>query len=84
MTTRRARRKQPEGQSPKLSGRKALIRAVLELPCDPRDVFLLHRMARLTYEEIGARLNMGPDAVQTNLAEALVLLGQALAGKGSD
>lgn len=58
----------------KADKKRALVRAILRLPPDPRDVFLLHRMAGMSYEEIGQRLDMAPDAVRTNLAEALVLL----------
>lgn len=54
--------------------KRALVQAILRLPPDPRDAFLLHRMAGMSYEEIGLRLDMAPDAVKTNLAEALVLI----------
>lgn len=50
------------------------MRAILRLPPDPRDVFLLHRMAGMSYEEIGMRLDIAPEVVQTKLAGALVSL----------
>lgn len=58
----------------KADKKRALVRAILRLPPDPRDVFLLHRMAGMSYHEIGLHLNMVPEAVRTNLVEALVLL----------
>lgn len=53
---------------------RALVQAILRLPPVPRDVFLLHRMAGMSYEEIGLHLDMAPDIVRTNLAGALVSL----------
>lgn len=52
----------------------ALVRAILRLPPDPRDVFLLHRMAGMSYEDIGLRLDMAPDVARTNLAAAMAVL----------
>ena len=69
----RRRQSRPE----KADKKRALVRAILRLPPDPRDVFLLHRMAGMSYEEIGQCLDMAPDAVRTNLVEALVLLACA-------
>ena len=58
--------------------RQGLVRAILKLPRDPRDVFLLHRMAGMTYSEIGLHLGMTPKAVETSLAAALVRLTRAV------
>ena len=58
--------------------RQVLVRAILKLPRDPRDVFLLHRMAGMTYSEIGLHLGMTPEAVETSLAAALVRLMRAV------
>tara|TARA_R110002051_G_scaffold178085_2_gene247909 strand:+ start:12962 stop:13234 length:273 start_codon:yes stop_codon:yes gene_type:complete len=55
-----------------------LARAILKLPRDLRDVFLLHRMAGMTYIEIGLHLGMTPKAVETSLAAALLRLMRAL------
>lgn len=55
---------------------RALVRAILRLPSYPRDILLLHRRSGLSYEEIGQHLDMAPEAVQTNLVEALVVLVQ--------
>lgn len=60
----RRRRRQPDEQ-------RILAKAILRLPADLRDVFLLHRMAGLSYEQIGEHLGMERDAVQARLAEAL-------------
>lgn len=54
--------------------RRDLIKAILRLPMQLRDVFLLHRMAGMPYGEIGMRLGMEPEAVEAALAEALVRL----------
>lgn len=58
--------------------RQVLIRAILKLPIRLRDVFLLHRMAGMTYSEIGLHLGMTPKAVETSLAAALVRLTRAV------
>lgn len=54
--------------------KRVLVKEILRLPVDLRDVFLLHRMAGLSYEQIGEHLNVGRDVVEARLAEALVLL----------
>lgn len=59
--------------------RQVLVRAILKLPLDMRDVFLLHRMAGMTYAEIGLHLGTTPKAVETALAAALVRLMRAVA-----
>ena len=56
-----------------------LVRAILKLPTRLRDVFLLNRMAGLTYSEIGLHLGIDPKAVETSLAAALVRLMRAVA-----
>ena len=66
----RRRRRQPDEK-------RILVRAILRLPADLRDVFLLHRMARLSYEQIGEHLGMERDAVQARLAEALAWIVRA-------
>lgn len=57
--------------------RQVLVRAILRLPTCLRDVFVLHRMAGMTYSEIGLHLGMTPEAVETSLAAALVRLTRA-------
>jgi DNA-directed RNA polymerase specialized sigma24 family protein len=57
---------------------RSLVRAVIRLPTNLRDVFLLHRMAGMTYDEIGARLGLDTEKVQARLASALIRLGRAL------
>ena len=57
--------------------KSALAKAILQLPADLRDVFLLHRMAGLSYEEIGKQLGIERDVVQAYLAEALARIIRA-------
>lgn len=59
-------------------GKRILVKAVLRLPTDLRDVLLLHRMAGLSCEQIGAHLGMETGVVQAHLAEALAQLIQAI------
>lgn len=58
--------------------RQVLVRAILKLPTRLRDVFLLHRMAGMSYSDIGLHLGMTPKAVETSLAAALVRLMRAV------
>lgn len=66
----RRRKRQPDEK-------RILVKAILRLPADLRDVFLLHRMAGLSYEQIGEHLGMERDAVQARLAEALAWIVRA-------
>lgn len=58
--------------------REVLVRAILKLPPRLRDVFLLNRMAGMSYSEIGLHLGIAPKAVQASLAAALVRLTRAV------
>ncbi len=58
--------------------KRILLKAILRLPADLRDVFLLHRMAGLSYEQIGERLSVERDVVQARLAEALARIVRAV------
>ena len=51
--------------------KRALAKAILQLPADLRDVFLLHRIAGLSYPEISDQLGIKRNVVQAYLAEAL-------------
>ncbi len=62
---------------------RVLVRAILALPTKLRHVFLLNRMAGLTYGQIGLRLGMDAEAVETALAAALVRLANRLARRKS-
>jgi hypothetical protein len=62
---------------------QVLVRAILKLPIRLRDVFLLHRMAGMTYSEIGLHLGMTPKAVETSLAAALVRVTRAAPPRGT-
>ena len=57
--------------------KRALAKAILQLPADLRDVFLLHRMAGLSFEEIGQQLSIERTVVQAYLAEALARIVRA-------
>lgn len=57
---------------------EVLKAAILRLPVNLRDVFLLHRFGGLTYDEIGSRLGVAPEAVQAALAAALVRLARTV------
>lgn len=58
--------------------KRALSRTILELPADLRDVFLLHRMAGLSFEAIGQQLGIERTVVQAYLAEALARIVRAV------
>lgn len=74
MSASRAPSRRRSSRPAKSDKKRALVQAILRLPPVPRDVFLLHRMAGMSYEEIGRHLDMAPDNVQTYLAGALVSL----------
>lgn len=57
--------------------KRALAKAILQLPTDLRDVFLLHRMAGLSFDQIGQQLGIERTAVQAYLAEALARIVRA-------
>ncbi len=57
---------------------RVLVRAIRHLPRDCRDVFLLHRFAELSLEQIGEHLGIDQQAVEARLAEALVRLSCAV------
>lgn len=56
-----------------------LERAILDMPRDVREVFLLHRFHDLSYPEIAIRLNLSTRTVARKMSEALARLGEALA-----
>lgn len=57
---------------------EVLKAAILRLPTNQRDVFVLHRFAGLTYGEIGLRLGLTPKAVRARFAAAMVRLVRAV------
>lgn len=71
-------RPQPPRKAAAKDERQVLVRAILKLPTRLRDVFLLHRMAGMTYPEIGLHLGMTPKAVEISLAAALLRLMRAV------
>ena len=80
MSASRAPSRRRSSRPAKADKQRVLVRAILRLPPDPRDVFLLHRMAGMSYEEIGLHLGMAPEAVRTSLVEALVVLANGGGG----
>lgn len=52
--------------------------AVLGLPSTTRDVFLLHRVAGLTYSAIADHLTLDPQTVECHISAALLEIGQTL------
>lgn len=69
---RRPRRSAEERQ------RRVLVRAIRRLPRACRDVFVLHRFARMSLEQIAEHLGIDQQAVETRLAEELVRLSRAV------
>jgi len=59
------------------NAKRILVKAILRLPADLRDVFLLHRMAGLSWKQIGEHLSVERDVVQARLAEALARIVRA-------
>ena len=57
---------------------RLLIRAITELPTETRDVFVLHRMAGLAYDQIATVLGIDRERVQAQLASALVKISETL------
>lgn len=58
--------------------RRALVWAIRRLPRACRDVFVLHRFAGMSVEQIAEHLGIDQQAVETHLAEALVRLSRAV------
>lgn len=58
--------------------RRVLVRAIRRLPRRSRDVFVLHRFAALSLEQIAQHLGIDQQAVEARLAEALVRLSRTV------
>lgn len=58
--------------------RRVLVRAIRRLPRGCRDVFVLHRFAGMSLDQIAGHLGIDQRAVEARLTEALVRLGQAV------
>lgn len=58
--------------------RHPLVAAILALPADQREVFVLSRVAGLTYSQISDHLGLSVEAVQASLAAALLQLARGL------
>lgn len=62
-----------EGAAAPPEGR-VLLRAIQQLPPEFRDVFVLHRYAGMSLEQIAEHLGIGQEEVEARLAEALFQL----------
>ena len=78
MNRQKASSRRSLGRSAAADPKRALIRAILQLPTNLRDVFLLHRMAGLSFDEIGQQLGIERTVVQAYLAEALARIVRAV------
>lgn len=65
-------------ESPEDRQRRVLVQVISHLPRDCRDVFLLHRFAELSLEQIAEHLGIDQQAVEARLAAALVRLSGAV------
>ncbi|MCK6105283.1 sigma-70 family RNA polymerase sigma factor [Brevundimonas sp. EYE_349] len=61
---------------------RILVRAIRRLSRDCRDVFVLHRFAGMSLEQIAERLGIDQQAAEARLAEALVRLSRAVDEEG--
>ncbi len=78
MNSQKASSRRSPRRSAAADQKRALAKAILQLPADLRDVFLLHRMAGLSFEEIGQQLGLERTVVQAYLAEALARIVRAM------
>lgn len=78
MTLRPSRLWRRLREAPEDRERRVLVRAIRQLPPDCRDVFLLHRFAELSLEQIAEHLGIDQQAVVARLAAALVRLSRAV------
>lgn len=60
-----------QGRRAETMRHQALKRAILDLPPDLRDALLLHRFARLSFDEIGQTMDLEREEVEAYLAEAM-------------
>jgi DNA-directed RNA polymerase specialized sigma24 family protein len=68
------------GRDPKARGRRVLVRAIVHLPSDCRDVFVAKRFTGMSLDEIAEHLDLDRDVVEARLAAALVQLCRAVDG----
>ena len=66
------------GRDPKARTRQALVRAIVRLPPDCRDVFVAKRFTGMSLDEIAEHLGLDRDVVEARLAAALVQLCRAV------
>ena len=66
------------GRAPKARCRRALVRAIVHLPPECRDVFVLHRFEDMPLNEVAAHLGIDRASAEARLAEALARLCRAV------
>lgn len=68
------------GRDPKARSRRTLVRAIVHLPSDCRDVFVAKRFTGMSLDEIAEHLDLDRDVVEGRLAQSLVQLCRAVDG----
>lgn len=78
MTGRRLRLFWEDDRKRHARQRNRLVTAIRDLPSDCRDVFVLHRFAEQSVEQITEHLGIEKRAVETRLTEALARLSRTV------
>lgn len=78
MTVRKPRPWWRLGRDARTLDRRALIRAIMGLPIEHRDVFVLHRFAGMSLDQIAEHLGIDREVAEARFAAALVQLCRAV------
>nr|WP_255552775.1 sigma factor-like helix-turn-helix DNA-binding protein [Brevundimonas sp. BAL450] len=71
------------GRDPKARERRALVRAIVELPPECRDIFVLKRFTGMSLDQIVEHLGLDREVAEARLAAALVQLCRAVDGRAT-